>query len=367
MYSLPVTNDPGKPLVSVCIFNYNYGRYLRQCFGSVFAQTYDNIEICFSDNASTDDSWDIANEYARKYPGMMTIFCNRKNFGADANAANCLKNIRGKYYIMLCSDDALMPEYVEQCVLALEAHPGAGFAMVHRTVIDEHGNISEEPPFYNQSCVIPGPEQAAVYMMAAVNPSISQVMYKKVMTHKKGVKGSLAARWYGTRIFDFDICCEHAMVYIKEPFLMHRLHSHNDFFHAAGNLMEVIGPYVLQHQFAEMASVYNLTKVVDRLPQSLDKLSKLCLHYCVRALCNNDEKCAIRYFHLSVAISPNITSDITFKRLQEYWSSDALEKSILLTSLKSTDNLTTRSVSYEPPPGSVPIKVSFFTQRHEAA
>lgn len=367
MYTGTTQSDSNNPLVSVLIFNYNYGRYLRQCFDSVFAQTYGNIEICFSDNASTDDSWDIALEYARKYPGMMSIFCNRKNFGADVNAENCLKNVRGKYYIMLCSDDALMPEYIEQCVCALEAHPCAGFAMVHRIIINEHGQSVKEPPFYNHSCVIPGPEQAAVYMMAAVNPSISQIMYKKVMTHKKGVKGGLAARWYGTRIFDFDICCEHAMVYIKEPFLMHRLHSHNDSFRATENLMEVIGPYVLQHQFAEMASTYNLTNVINRLPQSLVKLSKLSMRYCVRALCSNDEKCASRYFHLAVAIAPEIVNDSTFKILQEYWVSDTSDKLKIVASLKSTDNLTTRSVSYDPPPGSIPLEMPILTQRRKGA
>ena len=344
-----------KPLVSILCYNYNYGRYLRQCLESVFSQTYENIELCFSDNASTDESWDIALECAHKHPGMMTITRNRKNFGSDANLANCMLNARGKYFIELCSDDALMPGYVKRCVDALEAHPTAGFAMVHRTIVDEYGRRTEEPPFYNQSCLIPGPDQAAVYMMAAVNPSISQVMYNTNMANGKSAAGGIAARWYGTRIQDFNMCCEFDMLYIKEPLLMHRLHSQNDSSRAAGNLIEVIGPYVLQHQFAEIASCYNHTRVVDRLPQALDKLSHLCLRYCVRFLCENDEKSALRYFHLAVAIMPDITSDSTFERLKEYWSSDALKKLEIVESLKCSDNLANRTVSYNPPPGSIPI------------
>ena len=155
MYGEPVIGHPEKPLVSVLIFNYNYGRYLTHCFDSVFAQTYENVEICFSDNASTDESWDIALEYARRYPGMITITCNRRDFGMDANFANCWVNARGKYFIELCSDDALKSEYLSKCVDALEKHPKAGFAMVHRSIIDESGQSHEEPPFYNQSCIIP--------------------------------------------------------------------------------------------------------------------------------------------------------------------------------------------------------------------
>ena len=53
------------PLVSVCVPNYNYGHYLRNCFESILAQTYPNIEVIFNDNKSIDDSFEIAMEYYR--------------------------------------------------------------------------------------------------------------------------------------------------------------------------------------------------------------------------------------------------------------------------------------------------------------
>ncbi|MBT8342137.1 MAG: glycosyltransferase [Desulfatitalea sp.] len=345
------------PLVSVYVFNYNYGRYLRQCFNSVFSQSYSNIEVYFSDNASTDDSWDIANAYAMRYPGKMQITRNRQNFGTDENVKNCIMNNQGKYHILLCSDDALMPGYIDKCVHVMETHPSAGFVIVHRTIIDENGQRSEELPFYNQSCVIPGNEQAAVYMLAGVNPSISQIMYNTARTKGKSAYGGLAARWYGTRIMDFNMCCEFDTIYIKTPLLMHRLHSQNDYRSADDNLMQCIGPYVLQHQFAEIASFYNLTKVADRLPESLDKVSRLCLRFCMQALIANDEKTALRYFHLSKAISLDVIVDPVFEQLDEYWTADPSEKIEILNSLKSTDNLVTRSISYDPPAGSISLEI----------
>jgi len=48
-------------------------------------------------------------------------------------------------------------------------------------------------------------------------------------------------------------------------------------------------------------------------------------------------------------------TDSTFKKIEEYWSADAPGRSEIVESLQSTDNLATRSVSYDPPPGSVPI------------
>ena len=355
-HSIHPPNIRQEPLVSIYIYNYNYGRYLRECFDSVFAQTYQNIEICFSDNASSDESWDIAVEYAEKYPGKMHITKNRINFGTDANVKNCVMHNSGKYHVLLCSDDALMPNFVEKCVRALEAYPNAGFAMVHRMIIDENNRSTDEAPFYNQSCVIPGAEQAAVYMLAAVNPSVSQIMYNTAMTYGKAAYGGLAARWYGTRIMDFNMCCEFDIVYFNEPLLRHRIHSKNDSFGSASNLMEVIGPYVLQHQFVEIGYSYHLSKVVDRLQESIEKVSKLCLRYCLRSLIQHDAKTALRYFHLSIAFMPEITENLLFKRMNQYWEADPSEKEEIIESLQGTENLTTRCVSYDPPQGSIPLE-----------
>jgi glycosyltransferase involved in cell wall biosynthesis len=357
MYREPRLNDPKEPLVTVTLHNFNYGRYLRECLNSVYSQTYPNIEICFSDNASTDDSWEIALEYAQKYSGSMTLTQNRKNFGSDANFANCLLNARGKYLLELCSDDVLQPDFAGICVRALEAHQHVGFAMVHRVIIDENGERTEEPPFYKQSCIIPGPEQAAVYMMASVNPSISQIMYNRKMTYGKSVVGGIAGRWYGTRIMDFNMCCEFPMIYINQPLLLHRIHSQNDSLKVTENLMEIVGPYILAHQFAEIAANYNLEKVINRLPEAIKKLSDLALRYCIRSLLNNKEELAKRYYHLAAGIMPDISNSPIFGKIEEYWSANDSAKREIANALGMERHLISRTVAYEPPPGSIPLEL----------
>lgn len=357
-YDTEWPNVDGKPLVSVLIHNYNYGRYLRQCLDSVFAQTYDNIAIIFSDNASTDDSWNIATEYARRYPGNMTINRYRINLGPSANAQTCVDRMEGKYFCVLCSDDAFHPNFVQDCVRALEANPDCAFAMTHRAIIDEQDNSSFEPPFYNQSCVIPGQEQAAVYMMSSINPSISQIMYDRTKTRRLLTPSgnNLVRRWFDNRIFDFNLCCKYPVAYIKEPLLLHRVHSASDSSQISGNLLEIFGQYILPHLFVEMAAgKENMGKVTDRLPDALAKLSRLCLRYSTRALIIGNDVLALRYFHLSAAIMPHIMEDPVYVQLCAYWAADSEEKIRTVTHLKAAENLTTRMVSYDPPLGSVPI------------
>jgi len=353
----PDEHDRTRPMVSIIVYNYNYGRFLRECLDSVFKQTYSNIEILFSDNASDDDSWEIALEYVRRYPGVMTVTRNRRNFGSDANFANCWLNVRGKYQVTLCSDDALAPTFVEKCLSVLEVHEDCAFAMVHRTIVNNMGELEHEAPFYNQSCIIPGSEQAAVYMMAAVNPSISQVMYKMVKLHgNKGSRG-IATRWYGNRLLDFKLCRENSMAYIQDPLLLHRVHSANDSTKAAESLLEIIGPFVLQHQFAEIASESLLDKTAARLPQAIEKLGSLCIRYCTRFLLQDKERIARRYFHLAVAIHPGLLEDAVLKQLQAFWSASESERCRILEMLRSTVDLTNRTCSYDPPPGSQAIDV----------
>lgn len=354
------TQAESRPLVSVCIYNYNYGRYLRECLESAYAQTYDNIEICFSDNASTDDSWELALEFAAANPGTMSLSRNRINFGPNINLWNCVLNARGKYILKLCSDDAMHPEFIERCVIALEQYPDASFAMVHREVIDEHGNSFPEPAFYDQSCLIPGAEQAAVYMMSSVNPSISQVLYNYARLEGKRMAGNLNDRWFGDRIVDFHICCDSSIVYLKEPLLRNRVHNASEGAQLSGNLLQCMSEFVLLHQLADIAGNYpGMDKVAQRLSPAIEKLAKLCLRYCLRALADADQELGLRYFHLARAISLEIENDPTFTTLACYWDTAPDHQQALLQQLSAVDNLVKRSISYPPPPGSIPLDALF--------
>lgn len=343
------------PLVSICVYNYNYGRYLRQCLDSIFAQTYQNIEVSFSDNASDDESWEIALEYARKYPNRVSLIRNRQNFGANVNIWHCMMNMNGKYMLKLCSDDALQPAFVERCVSLLESHADAAFAMVHREIIDENNVATSELPFYEQSCLIPGAEQAAVYMMSSVNPSVSQIFYRVESTEGKRMAGNLNDRWFGDRIMDFHICCESPIVYIKEPLLLNRIHSESDSASLDNNLLQCLGEYVLVHQLADIATTYSgMDKATARLPTALDKLGGLCLRYCLRTLINGDELVSQRYYHLALAIFPTIQDDELYKKLTNYWNQNAAQKKVALAELIETfPQVINRTVSYPIPSGSI--------------
>ena len=335
------------PLVTVAIYNFNYGRYLSECFDSVLSQTYKNIEILFSDNASSDNSWEIALEYQRKYPDKIFVARNQKNFGTDANLRNCLANRRGKYYVVLGSDDVLRKTYVEATVTHLESHQDVAFVMTHRYIIDSLGNSQEEEPFYDGSYKLFPPSQAGVYFMAAVNPSISQIMYKGDCTIGRGASGSFAAQYYGTRIMDFRISLEFPIIYLRDALIGHRIHGENQSLEADKYLMEVIGPYVLNLQFKEMARPYKFDVIEKKFALSFEKLSHLSLRYAARSALNGNYDLAKKYFYLSAAIFPLIEINQEFLMFKNFFSNDNNEESLKkLTFNKSVEF--NRNISYKP-------------------
>lgn len=124
-----------KPLVSIIMNCYNSERFLKDAIDSVYAQTYLNWEIIFWDNASTDQSPNIANSYDKRlkyFRGRQTV-----PLGAARNLA--LKKVSGKYIAFLDCDDLYLPEKLDKQVKAME---DGEYALSYGgvIVIDENGN-----------------------------------------------------------------------------------------------------------------------------------------------------------------------------------------------------------------------------------
>ena len=147
-------NDAKYPLVSIAIPNYNYGRYLENCFDSILSQTYPNIEVHFRDNASTDNSMDIARRYERKFFEKGISFYpiqNKRNVGSEKNTKLLMEDVRGDYYYVLASDDAIEPTMIEECIDIFLQYPKVGMVMTSRVEVDDDGSENVIAPFYNCS------------------------------------------------------------------------------------------------------------------------------------------------------------------------------------------------------------------------
>ncbi|WP_375234788.1 glycosyltransferase family 2 protein [Winogradskyella sp.] len=102
-----------QPLVSICIPTYNGEVYLSECLDSALCQTYTNIELIISDDASTDNTLAIVNAVKAKTDIPIHIFNHSPN-GIGANWNNCIKHANGAYIKFLFQDDVLVPNCIEK-------------------------------------------------------------------------------------------------------------------------------------------------------------------------------------------------------------------------------------------------------------
>jgi glycosyltransferase involved in cell wall biosynthesis len=126
-----MTSD--SPLVSVVTPFYNTEAYLEECIMSVIRQTYTNWEYVLVDNCSTDTSTEIAERYARQYPGRIRLQHNKAFLSQvqNYNAALRAISMESKYCKMVQADDWLFPDCIRSMVQVAEAHPTAGIVAAY--------------------------------------------------------------------------------------------------------------------------------------------------------------------------------------------------------------------------------------------
>jgi glycosyltransferase involved in cell wall biosynthesis len=113
--------------VDVVIPCYQYGRFLRDCVRSVLTQGIGDIRVLIIDNASTDDSVEVAQQLAAEDP-RVELVARPRNLGPHASFNEGIDWAKATYFMVLCADDLLAPDALARVVPVMERHPEVGFA-----------------------------------------------------------------------------------------------------------------------------------------------------------------------------------------------------------------------------------------------
>lgn len=100
-----------KQLLSIIVPIYNAEQYLIQCIESIINQTYDNLQIIFVDDGSTDSSLEICNFYAQKDKRIVIV--QKENGGVVSARKAGVKAANGKMIGFVDADDWIEPDYFE--------------------------------------------------------------------------------------------------------------------------------------------------------------------------------------------------------------------------------------------------------------
>lgn len=122
-----------KDMVSVIVPAYNRDSVIKECIGSVVAQSYQNFEIIIIDDGSCDKTLEVCQSLSDEEPRIKLFSMNHEGVSAARNKG--LENASGKYLFFLDSDDVIHPLLLESLVVGMKnsnaSIAGTGIASVN--------------------------------------------------------------------------------------------------------------------------------------------------------------------------------------------------------------------------------------------
>ena len=116
-----------KYLVSICIPVYNGENYIVETLQSIKKQSYQNIEVVLSDNASMDNSVRLIENFIVENNLDWILLRNKENIGANDNFNKLITNAKGDFISIYHADDIYHKDIVKESVHTFITNPDIGF------------------------------------------------------------------------------------------------------------------------------------------------------------------------------------------------------------------------------------------------
>lgn len=126
------------PLISILMPAYNAEKYIAEAIESILNQTFTDFELIISDDASTDKTWEIIQDYSKK-DKRISIYKNKKNLYIAENRNMLVRKAKGKYIAWQDADDISLADRIEKQYELMEKNPTVGVVGGYLQFFDESG------------------------------------------------------------------------------------------------------------------------------------------------------------------------------------------------------------------------------------
>jgi glycosyltransferase involved in cell wall biosynthesis len=223
--------------VSVVIPNYNYEQYLENRLQNIKEQTYPIYEMIILDDASTDNSQQIAQQFVDKHSNLAKLYLNKENSGSVFSQwARGISLAQGGYMWIAEADDIADPEFLEEAIIGFDKD-NVILSYTQSRQMDEQGCILA-PDYLEytqdidlkkwQNDYVKAGLQEITQALAVKNtiPNVSAVVFKKldisaILSTLTSYK--VAGDWY----FYVWLLTQGDIAYRKASLNNHRRHSHS--------------------------------------------------------------------------------------------------------------------------------------------
>jgi glycosyltransferase involved in cell wall biosynthesis len=204
-----------KPLVSVIIPCYNYGKFINGAIESVLAQTFQRFEIIVINDGSTDE---LTKDVLRNLCYEKTVTIHQENQGLSQARNNGAAMAAGKYICYLDADDFIKPTYLEKTLSVIESDESLGSCYSWVQCFGDVDSVWEtedlDPFFLRQ------------YTTASSHSVIRKEAWERVKEQNGSGFLSKYDGYFEDWVFWIDMVqCGYRGQVIKEPLIRYRVHK----------------------------------------------------------------------------------------------------------------------------------------------
>lgn len=207
-----------QPLLSICIPTYNRASYLYEAIESLYLQVVKygkDVEIIVSDNASTDNTYDVIRGFKDRSEISLHYSRNESNIGLAGNFNKSVELATGKYIFLMGDDDIFTPNFLDIILPFLKNEQEYGLIHWGRLVGDANcNNNTLHNPYFTSMVSTKKPSEFIKETLSAPNFISSVLMHNKVWNLGANHEDSELPGYgqFGRMLWgaiDFDMPCVH--------------------------------------------------------------------------------------------------------------------------------------------------------------
>lgn len=213
-----------QPFISICIPTYRRTTYIRQSLGSSLNQHYDNYEILVNDDTQDNSIKSIVQSFDSekiRYFQNIPLIGMMPKFNAFLNLA------KGEWMLILCDDDYLEPDYLQQLAMHIQNYPRATLVRSRYRLVDAEGKTLRLDNLY-PFCTEPSqflkdiflPENKAPFKMNG-----SGILFQKERLKKVGGFQYFYRGWHNDRLAWAELGAQGQSICEPTPLCNIRLHG----------------------------------------------------------------------------------------------------------------------------------------------
>lgn len=188
--------------VTIVIPTYRRPRLLQRAIHSALQQTHHDLIVCVYDNASDDDTAEVVGDIAHR-DQRVRYFRHDTNIGSLENFRFGMHRVDTPYFVLLSSDDVMLPDFLQQAVKGLQDYPEAAFFAGSVLRMDQRGRVIDVIADNWPKDGLYLPEESISLMASGKFPAQTAILFRREVLDQCGSynpRATLSDFEYETRI-----------------------------------------------------------------------------------------------------------------------------------------------------------------------